>query len=58
MELLRAKQEAIFREDCQRQRLLKGSVPTAVFEITDPKTWSPQGGLLGHVHVHNAKITR
>lgn len=55
---LLAKHEAIYREDCQRERLLKRSVPTNVFEISDPKSWTPQGTLLGHIHIHNGKVTR
>ena len=55
---LLAKHEAIYREDCQRERLLKRSVPTNVFEISDPRSWTPHGTLLGHIHLHNAKITR
>ena len=53
-----SKHEAIYREDCQRERLLKRSVPTNVFEISEPKSWIPQGTLLGHTHLHNGKITR
>ena len=53
-----AKQHAIYLEDCQRAKLVKRDVPTQVYEIADPKIWSPQGILLGHVHVHNGKITR
>ena len=52
------KHEAIYREDCQRAKLLKRSVPTNVFEISDQKLWTPQGTLLGHVHLHNGKITK
>ena len=53
-----AKQRAVYLEDCQRAKLLKRNVPTNIFEISDQKIWSPQGVLLGHVHVHNGKITR
>jgi phosphoinositide-3-kinase regulatory subunit 4 len=55
---LLAKHEAIYREDCQREKLLKHSVPTNVFEISDQKLWTPQGTLLGHIHLHNGKITK
>ena len=55
---LLAKHEAVYRDDCQRAKLLKRSVPTNVYEIVDQKFWMPQGTLLGHVHVHNGKITR
>lgn len=50
--------EAIDREDCQREKLLKRSVPTNVFEITEQKFWKPQGTLLAHVHLHSGKITK
>ena len=52
------KHEAIYREDCQRTKLLKRSVPTNVYEISEQKLWTPQGTLLGHVHLHNGKITK
>jgi len=52
------KHEAIYREDCQRAKLLKHSVPTNVYEISDQKLWTPQGTLLGHIHLHNGKITK
>ncbi|UJR33847.1 hypothetical protein I4U23_021270 [Adineta vaga] len=52
------KHQAVYREDCQRAKLLKRSVPTNVFEISDQKLWTPQGTLLGHVHLHNGKITK
>ncbi|CAF3347839.1 unnamed protein product [Rotaria sp. Silwood1] len=52
------KHEAIYREDCQRAKLLKRCVPTNVYEITDQKLWTPQGILLGHIHLHNGKITK
>ncbi|CAF3736045.1 unnamed protein product [Rotaria magnacalcarata] len=52
------KHDAINREDCQREKLLKHSVPTNVYEIADPKFWTPQGTLLGHIHLHSGKITR
>ncbi len=52
------KHEAIYREDCQRVKLLKRSVPTNVYEISDQKAWTPQGTLLGHIHLHNGKITK
>ncbi|CAF0744588.1 unnamed protein product [Didymodactylos carnosus] len=52
------RQEALYRDDCQRQKLLNKSVPTKLFEITDNAHWTPQGILLGHVHLHNGKITR
>jgi len=53
-----ARQKAIYLEDCQRAKLVKRTVPTQVYEISDQRLWSPQGILLGHVHVHNGKITR
>ncbi|CAF0798186.1 unnamed protein product [Adineta steineri] len=53
-----SKHQAIYREDCQRAKLLKRSVPTNVFEISDQKLWTPQGTLLSHVHLHNGKITK
>jgi catechol-2,3-dioxygenase len=55
---LLSKHEAIYREDCQREKLLKHSVPTNVYEISDQKLWTPQGTLLGHIHLHNGKITK
>jgi hypothetical protein len=30
------KHEAVYRDDCQRAKLLKRSVPTNVYEISDP----------------------
>ncbi|CAF3717218.1 unnamed protein product [Rotaria sordida] len=52
------KHEAIYREDCQRTKLVKHCVPTNVYEISDQKLWTPQGILLGHIHLHNGKITK
>ncbi|CAF4213118.1 unnamed protein product, partial [Rotaria sp. Silwood2] len=52
------KHEAIYREDCQRAKLLKHCVPTNVYEISDQKLWTPQGILLGHIHLHSGKITK
>jgi len=52
------KHVAIYREDCQRDKLKKRSVPTSVFEMSEPNFLSPQGTLVGHIHVHNEKITK
>lgn len=53
-----AKHVAIYREDCQRERLLRRSVPTSVFDVSETNFLSPQGTLINHIHVHNDKITK
>lgn len=53
-----AKQRAVFLEDGQRKKLLDRKALTTVYDITGSKIWTIQGVLLGHVHVHNGKITR